>query len=51
MPAHLAAHIVLKRTRRLGESAAKQLIKRVRGFRGDMEHIVIPHEVYFADKR
>ncbi|MCC5807087.1 MAG: GntR family transcriptional regulator [Opitutales bacterium] len=51
LPAHLAAHIVLKRTRRLGESAAKQLIKRVRGFRGEMEHKVIPHEVYFADKR
>jgi DNA-binding LacI/PurR family transcriptional regulator len=50
LPPELAAHVVLRQTKSLGAAAVELLMRRIRGYRGEMIHQVIPHRVTLANK-
>lgn len=48
LPVGVAAHAVVKPTVKMGEAAASLLIRRLRGFRGEMCQEIVRHEIKFA---
>lgn len=49
-PEGIAAHIVKKQTKLHGKTAVEQLLRRIRGYRGDIQHRIIPHLVTFHQR-
>ncbi len=45
----VSAHVLVKPSFRLGEAAAKQVIKRIRGYQVEMTHITVSHEVHLLE--
>ncbi|RKX27987.1 MAG: hypothetical protein DRP71_17835 [Verrucomicrobia bacterium] len=50
LPPDVCAHVIVKPSLRMGQVAAELLLRRVRGFRGEMEHKLIQHELISPQK-
>ncbi|MBN1674163.1 MAG: GntR family transcriptional regulator [Kiritimatiellae bacterium] len=48
LPERVSAHVVVKPSQEMGRVAAELLLRRLRGFRGDMCHEVVPNLVRLA---
>jgi len=48
LPPDVSAHVVIRPSFRMGEAAAALIVRRLRGFRGEMCQTVIRHEVRMA---
>ncbi len=50
LPVSLCAHVVIRPSYRMGEVATDVLIRRIRGFRGEMIHEIVPHQILYHNK-
>jgi len=48
LPEELNCHVIERRTKELGKSAAELLLKRIHGSGGKIIHRIIPHKISFA---
>ena len=49
LPKGVRAHVIINQRYRMGRLAAELLIRRIKGYRGEMCHEILHHEIMFAD--